>query len=393
MTKLSRLSLAVIAALGLGLSGCGSSSSSTGGAPEFFSTLVSRGDVYGATVKDSASTPHIAIQVQGKNEYTFSVPENEIEYPVIATGGYIDVNNNGEIDTEDTKLNIELKLGKSDLTTPTMTPVTTYLADLSVDDRADALQDLVDLVNESGDASVTTDDLLKAADETSFDAAVAINAVYKELVINSSNSITVEDINGSFNKIKEQVRAGANAVDIEKSTMEDLGIRTLTQDDVEAYLDSLPVDLSSIKSVSDLQGQTLYTMDLDAEPATYTKLELPDTIDTDTEVTATSYELEDGEWVELPESDLTATATLDSANDDLTLVINDGEEEITNTIDTISLDGTKLATKLSIDDLSTDSLSGLTSQETTTEDGTLYLEMTVEMKDPSTISTSSTLSL
>jgi hypothetical protein len=389
MNKLSKLSLAVIAALGLGLSGCGSSGTSSI-TPDFFSALVSRGDVYGATVTDSASTPHIAVQVEGKNEYTFDVPESDIVFPIKVNGGYIDVNDNGIIEADiDTKLNIEMESYDG-----TVTPVSTYLADeTSQADRDAKLQDLVDTLNANSDTTITMDDLLKPASDVDFDTAVAINAVYSELVTNNSNSFTIEDVNGSFTTIKEQVRSrnGSSSVDIEEYTMDDLSIPTLTQDDIDVYLDSLPVDLSSIKSVSDLQGQTLYTMDLEADPATYTKLELPDTIDTDTDVTVTSYTLEGGEWVALPETDVTATATLDSTSDDLTLVVNDGSEEITNTIDSISLDGTELATKLSIDDLSTDSIESLTTQDST--DSSIYLEMTVEMKDPSTISTSTTTSI
>lgn len=392
MNKLSKLSLAVIAALGLGLSGCGSSSSSSNGTiADNFAVMVSRGDVYGATVTDSASTPHLAVQVEGKNEYKFSVPESEIEFPIKVNGGYVDVNDNGIIEADiDTKLNIEMKSYDG-----TVTPVTTYLADFPTEaDRDAKLQELVDLVNANNDVSapdVTTEDLLKPASDVDFDTAVAINAVYAELtdVENSGSTFDLNDVNGSYNTIREEVRArnGVNATseDIEKYTMEDLNIPTLSKDDVSAYLDSMS-NLSdlTLDTVADLQGQTVYTMDLDANPATYTKLELPETIDADTEVTTTKYELEDGQWVEVND-EVTATATLDS--DMLTLVIEDGDEKITNEIVDLPTDGSEITTVLSVEDL-TANLDGFTTETPSTENGTIYLEMTVEMTFPSTISSS-----
>jgi len=392
MNKLSTLSLAVIATLGLGLSGCGSSSSSSA-TPSFFSALVSRGDVYGAKVTDSASPAHVAVQVEGKNEYRFDVPKSEIVFPIVANGGYIDVDDNGKIEAGvDTKLTVELKSYDG-----TVTPVSTYIADLPEIDRDAKLQELVDLVNASSDVTVTADDLLKPANETNFDAAVAINAVFEELVKYDGSSFDLNDVNGSYNTIKTEVKAqyGANAdaVDLEKFTMADLGMPTLSTSDIEDFTNSMfSTSVDKLKSVTDLQGKTVYTIDKDASPVTFSEIKIPDSVGTDTKLDVTTYELNDGEWVKVS-ANVEATATLDARSDELTLVINDGEKEVKNVIDGIEGNGTELKTKLSFKNL-TDAVSdGLNANASadvnggfsSEEDGAIYLEMTAEMKSPELI--------
>ena len=393
MNKLSKLSLAVIAALGLGFSGCGSSSSSSNGTiADDFAVMVSRGDVYGATVTDSASPAHIAVQTEGKNEYKFDIPESAIEFPIKVNGGYVDVNDDGKIEADiDTKLNIEMKSYAS-----IVTPVTTYLADEAEkakrDEKLQALADLVNENNAEGSADITTADLLKSASEASFDATLAINAVYAELTDiknNNANTFDLDDVSDMFNKIKNGVDTEASAVDVEKYTIQDLGISKLTTVEVKAYLNDVSAATSTvlddIKSVSDLQGKTVYTMDLEADPKTYTKIELPNTLSTDSKaLDITTYELNaDKEWKEVQNS-LEAEASLNEAKSELTLVVKeDGKQEVKNVIDSISLDGVALSTDLSVKDL-TNAL-GVNGDFSAEEDGKIYLEMTAEMQSPELI--------
>jgi len=249
MKKINTISLAVLAVLSFGFSGCGNSSESE--SSNSYTTEVSRGDVYDANVTDSSTPARVAVQVKGKNQYRFNVAKSEITFPIVVNGGYVDVNDNGILDTEDTLLNIEMK-SYSDV----VTPVTTYLADeMSVEAQKlnaqelenlseEKLQELVALINTNRDenrSKVTAEDLLKPATDTTFEAALAINAVYAELtdVATSGSSFDLNDVNDSYNTIRAQVREGASAVEIEKYTIQYLGIETFTEEKIKEYKNAL----------------------------------------------------------------------------------------------------------------------------------------------------------
>ena len=394
-------SLAVISALSFGMTGCGgSSSSSSSSETQDYEVEVTRGDVYGAEVKDSATPAHIALQVEGTNNYKFDVSEDDIVFPLIATGGYVDVDGDGEIEAQtDIKLDVDLK-SYSDI----LTPVTTYVVD-ELGGKLNAtsaevevkLQELADAINDASDTSVavTTEDLVKPASQTTEEAQLAINAVYAELYENSKNvgsSFSLDDMKAQFDELEAKDFGSLNQKDmsiaIEEALVADLEIKTLDSTDVDLYKSKLEdlfgdtsLDLDSLTSVSDLQGKTLYTIDKDATPVTYTEITLPEKLDSSaTELDITTYELDDdGEWKELTQSDLTATATLDGS--ELTLLINDGDKEIKNVIDEISVYGSALKTEVSLKDLT--SALGLEAEFSSEEEGEIYLEMSAQMQDPS----------
>jgi len=400
MKRLNKLgmSLAVVSALSLGFTGCGSSSSVSDaftGLGEY-AVKVTRGDVYQAEVKDSASPAHIAVQIEGTNEYKFDVSEEDIVFPVVATGGYVDVDGNGKIEADiDMKLNMDLKSYTADLT-----PVTTYLADevkgltgAKLDAELDAkLQELVDLVKDTTDVDAfSADDLLKPATETSKDAQIVINAIYAEMVEAKDNGEVELDL--SLDSLKSKFEDRLNELDaldftgtakdtaakLEAQVVKDLDIKVLTADDVQSYLDDLKataLDFDAIKKVSDLQGKTVYTINDEAK--TYTEIKLSTSIGTDTVLETTTYKAVDGKFEELKDGAVTAEATLDKAHDELTLIVNDGEQEIKNVIDEISLDGLALDTELSLKELGA-SLN-MDASYSKPEKGEIYLEMNAQMK-------------
>ena len=396
-------SLAVVSALSFGMTGCGGSSSSNNVSSDLdhYVAMVSRGDVYGSEVKDSATPAHKAVEIEGTNKYEFNVPAGDIVFPLIATGGYIDVDGNGKIEVgTDVKLDVDLK-SYSD----TLTPVTTYAVD-ELDGKLNAtsteidakLQELADAINEASETSVdvTISDLVKPASETTVEAQLAINSVYAELHENSNNaggSFSLDDVKATFDDLEAKdfgsLSTKEMSVKIEETLVTDLKIDTLSADDIDAYKSKMEdlfgdtsLDLDSLTSVSDLQGKTLYTIDKDATPATYSKIELADSLDSSsTKLKTTTYELNDGEWKEVTDSDLAATATLNGS--ELTLLINDGEQEIKNVIDEISLTGSALKTDLSLKDLTSQvSMDAGFSAEV---EGEIYLEMTADMENPSNI--------
>lgn len=138
---------------------------------------VERGKVFGATVQDSSSPRQTATQKTGQNIYTFATTPT---YPISATSGWIDVNNDGVQDVHDIPLDITLR---SYLTV--ITPVTTYIADENITLRNQKLTALKERLNNVGvglDEIVTNEELLKVASQTNnLDVVLLMNAIYKEM--------------------------------------------------------------------------------------------------------------------------------------------------------------------------------------------------------------------
>ena len=117
-TKITMLS--TVAALAIGLSGCSQDAVSEGDSTANNSVTVERGPIIGALVVDAKM--QVALD-KGEGHYEF---KNTPEYPLQATGGYIDVNRNGKIEAGEVKNTLVLKLkekGKA------MTLVTTLASD------------------------------------------------------------------------------------------------------------------------------------------------------------------------------------------------------------------------------------------------------------------------
>ena len=387
MKRLNTMSLAVITALGLGMgfSGCGSASSSVSSAPSFFTALVSRGDVYGASVKDSSSPANIAVEVEGTNKYTFKVKEADLTFPIIVNGGYVDVDGDGEITADvDMKLNIEMKSY-----TDTVTPVTTYLADEADKLKREAkLDDLVALVKDLTDVDdVTSEDLLKIASDTSADAQVVINALYAEMVKagNVDLDLDVSNVKADFEtRLKElddlkldTTTAEKQAAEIETYLVKELDIDTLTQVEVDKYKNSLTDALASftdISEIGDLLGKTIYTIDIDADPITYSEFTLPATLDDRlVEIEGKTFELVSGAWAEV---ETTVKASIDG--DKLTKAVTDSSDEVkTEVIELASSLNGSLTMSVS---MTMDSDSAYTMPTLSTQ--AFHAEMTAEMKNP-----------
>jgi len=217
MTKFKTISLSLAVIAALGFSGCGSSSSDDSVTPTTTSSesskevTVERGATYDANVTDANG--QVAEQKNGENVYVFAtVPK----YPIIVNGGWIDVNGDGELDTNDTLLNTTMK-SYSDV----VTPITTYIADSNKTIRENKLKVLSTL---SG-ASET--ELLKVASKADTKAILTINAVYQEMIDQNTTSIETNKIQTTLSALQNIDLTGLTdskliARKIEKKTMENL---------------------------------------------------------------------------------------------------------------------------------------------------------------------------
>ena len=197
MKKLSNSLLLAAAMSGLLLSGCGSSSDSeeTKTASSAVDVTVERGKVYGAVVKDSSSPALIATQNGGSNAYRFTTAPT---YPVIVTGGWIDVNDNGVMDSSDVNLDIEMKSYSN-----TVTPVSTYLASFDSDLREGELMKLRDAINNSivlEADKVTTEDLLQLPSISKNKAAILANSMY--LLFKTDNQVNAENAMSAYAEVE-----------------------------------------------------------------------------------------------------------------------------------------------------------------------------------------------
>jgi len=225
------MSVALATVLSLSVTGCGGSSDSESGTD----VTVERGKVYDATVTDSSTPVQTATQKSGKNVYTFSKAPT---FPVIVTGGWIDVNDDGKQGTEDVALDIQMKSY-----TTTVTPITTYVADADKTIREQKLEALAAKLNESGigeDATITVEDLLKVPSAAPADVMITANAIYKDFKEKGNTTGTNDtEILSQFSTIEGYVAAGADAKTFEEAVMQNLVNQNLINTYTQAYIDSL----------------------------------------------------------------------------------------------------------------------------------------------------------
>lgn len=217
-TKLT-LSLALAAALGLGFSGCsgdgGGGSSATSTATDI---TVERGKVFDATVRDSSSPVQTATQKVTTNVYSFvSAPT----YPVLVTGGWIDVNANGVKDIGDVNLSITMKSYSN-----VVTPVSTYIADANATIREQKLTALKERLNANGVGAATElseADLLEVPSKANLDVIVLSNAIYKDALEKGGNLGSSDDdsIMSQFGTVAG-LTTGATAKEVEEAVVENL---------------------------------------------------------------------------------------------------------------------------------------------------------------------------
>ncbi len=215
------MSLALATALSLGVSAC-SSSDDAGVTPASTGTdvTVERGKVYDANVTDSSNPAQVATEKSAQNVYTFA---NAPTYPVVVNGGWIDVNDDGKMDTSDVKLDIEMKSYGT-----TVTPITTVMATESNATKREAmLQELADKLNATGtgsDTKVTVADLLKVPSDAPRDVMVVANATYKEMKDNVGVSVPdLDNVMAQFTAINSAIGSEGTAVAAEKLVISDLG--------------------------------------------------------------------------------------------------------------------------------------------------------------------------
>jgi len=242
MQKLSQkhtvLSMVLATSLGLGFNGCSSSdtTTATGTASGSKDVTVERGKVYDATVTDSSSPAQTAKQLDGKNVYRFT---NTPTYPVTANGGWIDVNDNDEMDKEDVKLNIKLRSYSNRITT-----ISTYAADANKSVRQERLEALKDRLNDTavGDnKTLGLTDLQALPSQASRDVLIAMNAIYQEMVQNPNQSVELNTVLSLFSSIDSSIGDSVQRDDlasfIEKYIVAKLGsaVTHVTDAEIELY--------------------------------------------------------------------------------------------------------------------------------------------------------------
>ena len=140
-----------------------------------------------------------------KNIYTFA---NAPTFPVVVNGGWIDVNDDGVMDANDTVLDIEMKSYGT-----TVTPVTTFIADVNETVRENKLNDLVEKLNTAStrnDGNITAKDLLKVPSLAPRTVYVTANAIYKSMKEHNNTIPSESEIVTEFGNL-DTLGLGADA--------------------------------------------------------------------------------------------------------------------------------------------------------------------------------------
>ena len=229
------ISLAVVSALGLGLTGCGSSDSDSTPAQTttektvdtIKTVTVERGKVYDANVTDSTGDKNsskenqTATQNENTNTYTF---ENKIEYPVKVNGGFIDVDGDGKYSEGDLDLDMEL-ISYEDKVTAISTYISKDKYGLPIPYEADRQAKLDELAKKLDDANATAQDiatlasdLLKLPSEQTTKAQTATNAIYAQMVDKNSTDISLDTVKDTADKLQKFVTS-TSATNLDSSAM------------------------------------------------------------------------------------------------------------------------------------------------------------------------------
>ena len=184
------LSLAVVAALGIGFSGCGSDSDSNDNTGST-NVEVERGKVYDANVTDSSIPAQIATKKFDSNIYTFSTAP---KYPITVSGGWIDIDGDGNKTTADITLDINMTSYSN-----VVTPLTTYLSDSNETIREQKLSQLMT------DMNVSKEELLKVPSKANSTSILLSNAIYQKVKESNSSdmvSVSFDDLNTTFHQLE-----------------------------------------------------------------------------------------------------------------------------------------------------------------------------------------------
>lgn len=260
MKKINGLALSVLTATFLvGCGGGGGSSSSTSASTIETNTstevIVERGALLGATVKDANGQESTSLNTNS-NVYIFTTTP---VYPITATGGYIDVNADGIIDTNDVAFTGILKSYST-----VVTPITTYIATGVTE--ADRTAKLAELKAKIG-GTVSDDDLLKKVPSTTTaDIIVLTNAIYDSYSVLFDTDTTNDDVSSvttlddkitSYKSVITQSGMGKSVKELAKLVEEELittkGISKLTNDDISVREHSSSIVFGKVIVSTDIE--------------------------------------------------------------------------------------------------------------------------------------------
>ncbi|MCK5294993.1 MAG: cadherin repeat domain-containing protein, partial [Arcobacteraceae bacterium] len=204
---------------------------------------VQRGNVYGALVKDENNqTATWGISDTNNkliNTYTFT---NTIKFPIKVTGGYIDVNQNDEIDTNDTLLDINMSSFSN-----IVTPITTFFAEANSSEKEKLYQYIDSNFNLDKDKILNT---LPTDLNSNNDAVILSNGLY--LNIRNNTELNTSIINDIKAKAEDNSTLNQKAMlrFLEEYIVEDKNIFTLKTDDVTSANTKItqllnPIDLNN----------------------------------------------------------------------------------------------------------------------------------------------------
>ncbi len=215
--KLGFISAVAATILFSGCGGGGSSSSPANTLESVSKTItVERGPLLDANVTDALG--HGAIEL-GAGEYTF---DHNPEYPISATGGYIDVNRDGKIDAGEVRNELKLKALSGDV----VTMATTLASDAN---KTKVLEDKFGLSKEQIDTMTPGKSKeIEAFSNTVY--AYAIDNGYKD-----PSKIPADDLQTLVNDYKAKrdayIADGKSAGEHEQNVMDGLSIKTLDNAD------------------------------------------------------------------------------------------------------------------------------------------------------------------
>lgn len=249
---LSTLTAALLIGCGGGSSSTNSSTTTTASATD---VTVERGAIWGATVTDSSTPVQTATQTSAtSNVYTFA---NTPVYPVMATGGIIDLD--GDATTTDDVYDFTDKTLTS--YSEVITPITDYLGSPSDSTYQTKLTKLKELTGS------TDDDLLKKVPSSvSSSVLVLTNSLYNLLNDNddSNDDFLTDYDNSSFKTMFEASKSSIddtltlkeNAKLLEEEVLSTLGITKLTSEEVASKISEIETELDDSSNNTSSTGTT-----------------------------------------------------------------------------------------------------------------------------------------
>ena len=211
MFKKTMITSAAVAALLL--TGCDSSEESTSTATDI---TVERGPVLGALVLDNSGKRGVAA---GNGVYRFA---KGVQYPVTVNGGYIDINRNNRIDVGEARLGFELAISEGTAVTLVSTVANNTEVRTMLREKFGLNDDRIDNATPGSDKEIATisDELFAYCNEN----------VLEPLKLQTSDLEQIEQ------RIRERLRdyneSDSNVAELEEELIAELGIETLTEDDL-----------------------------------------------------------------------------------------------------------------------------------------------------------------